>query len=170
MFPSQNSTKSQSGIELLISMAAILNFLILRVIPYFDSVDPVLNRFSMLQTPYRQICMPSSGSAHLSDISTQIDRLFGHIIGYQVNLHDSEGREKIYMQFICNCNWNIIEQIRLLCVKFNNIHIYFENSITILIDVASSNPIRPSVTPKNDSLIIRWITIDLLSWASPSTN
>ena len=53
-------------------MAAILNFLILRVISYFDSVDPVLNRFSMLLTPYMQIFMLSSESAHLFGISTQL--------------------------------------------------------------------------------------------------
>ena len=56
-------------------MAAILNFVILRVIPYFDSMDPVLIRFSMLQTSYMQIFMLSSGSAHLFDISTQLDGL-----------------------------------------------------------------------------------------------
>ena len=58
-------------------MAAILIFLILRVIPYFDSVDPVLIRFSMLQTPYMQIFMLSSESAHLFDISTQLVGLPG---------------------------------------------------------------------------------------------
>ena len=53
-------------------MAAILNFSILTMFPYFDSVDPVLIRFSMLQTPHMQIFMLSSGSAHLFDISTQL--------------------------------------------------------------------------------------------------
>ena len=53
-------------------MAAIFNFVILRVIPYFDSMDPVQIRFSMLQTSYMQIFMLSSGSAHLFDISTQL--------------------------------------------------------------------------------------------------
>ena len=53
-------------------MAAILNFSILTMFPFFDSVDPVLIRFSMLQTPYMQIFMLSSGSAHLFDISTQL--------------------------------------------------------------------------------------------------
>ena len=38
-----------------ISMAAILYFSILRLIPYFDSVDPVLIGFSMLWTPYMQV-------------------------------------------------------------------------------------------------------------------
>ena len=47
-------------------------FFILRVIPYFYSVDPVQIRFSMLQTPYMQIVMLSSVSAHLFDISTQL--------------------------------------------------------------------------------------------------
>ena len=46
-------------------MAAILYFSILRLIPYFDSVDPVLIGFSMLWTPYIQVFMLSSGSAHV---------------------------------------------------------------------------------------------------------
>ena len=59
-------------------MAAILLFLILRVIPYFDSVDPVLIKFSMLQTPYMQIFMLLSESAHLFDISTQLLYIAGY--------------------------------------------------------------------------------------------
>ena len=53
-------------------MAAIFIFFILRVISYFDNVDPVLIRFSMVHTPYMQIFMLSSESAHLFDISTQL--------------------------------------------------------------------------------------------------
>ena len=54
-------------------MAAILYFLILRLIPYFDSVDPVLIGFSMLQTPYMQVFMLSSWSAHVGLLLLHID-------------------------------------------------------------------------------------------------
>ena len=54
-------------------MAAIFYFFILRLIPYFDSVDPVLIGFSMLQTPYMQVFMLSSGSAHVGLLLLHID-------------------------------------------------------------------------------------------------
>ena len=54
-------------------MAAILYFSILRLIPYFDSVDPVLIAFSMLWTPYMQVFMLSSGSAHVGLQMLHID-------------------------------------------------------------------------------------------------
>ena len=56
-----------------ISMAAILYFSILVLIPYFDSVDPVLIVFSMLWTTYMLVFMLSSGSAHVSLLMLHID-------------------------------------------------------------------------------------------------
>ena len=56
-----------------ISMAAILYFSILGLIPHFDSVDPVLIRFSMLRTPYMQVFMLSSGYAHVDLLMLHID-------------------------------------------------------------------------------------------------
>ena len=56
-----------------ISMAAILYFSILGLIPHFDSVDPVLIGFSMLRTPYIQVFMLSSGSAHVGLLMLHID-------------------------------------------------------------------------------------------------
>ena len=56
-----------------ISMAAILYFLILGLILHFDSVDPVLIGFSMLRTPYMQVFMLSSGSAHVALLMLHID-------------------------------------------------------------------------------------------------
>ena len=50
------------------------------------------------------------------------------------------------MQFICSCNRDIIEQTRLRCVR--SIQMYFEKLNYNLIDFVSSNPIKPSVTPK----------------------
>ena len=51
-----------------IRRAAILDFLILSGIPWFASVDPVRNGFSVLKNPYIQIFMFSSGSEHLGQI------------------------------------------------------------------------------------------------------
>jgi hypothetical protein len=45
--------------------AAILNFWILSGIPWFASVDPVRNGFSILKNPCIQIFMLSSVSEHL---------------------------------------------------------------------------------------------------------
>ena len=56
-----------------ISMAAIFYFFILGLIPHFDSVDPVLIGFSMLRTPYMQVFMLSSGSAHVALLMLHID-------------------------------------------------------------------------------------------------
>ena len=56
-----------------ISMAAILYFSILGLIPHFDSVDPVLIGFSMLRTPYMEVFMLSSGSAHVGLLMLHID-------------------------------------------------------------------------------------------------
>ena len=63
-----------------ISMAAILYFLILGLIPLFDSVDPVLIGFSMLRTPYMQVFMLSSGSAHVGLLMLHIDSANGTCI------------------------------------------------------------------------------------------
>ena len=56
-----------------ISMAVILYFSILGLIPHFDSVDPVLIGFSMLRTPYMQVFMLSSGYAHVDLLMLHID-------------------------------------------------------------------------------------------------
>ena len=56
-----------------ISMAAILYFSILGLIPHFDSVEPVLIGLSMLRTPYMQVFMLSSGSAHVGLLMLHID-------------------------------------------------------------------------------------------------
>ena len=56
-----------------ISMAAFLYFSILGLIPHFDSVDPVLIGLSMLRTPYMQVFMLSSGSAHVGLLMLHID-------------------------------------------------------------------------------------------------
>ena len=60
-----------------ISMAAILYFSILVLIPYFDSVDPVLIGFSMLRTTYMLVFILSSGSAHVSVLMLHIDSAMG---------------------------------------------------------------------------------------------
>ena len=56
-----------------ISMTAILYFSTLGLISHFDSVDPVLIGFSTLQTPYMQVFMLSSGSAHVGLLMLHID-------------------------------------------------------------------------------------------------
>ena len=59
-------------------MAAILHFFILRLIPYFDNVDPVLIGFSLLVTPYMQVFMLSSESAHVGLLLLHIDSAKNH--------------------------------------------------------------------------------------------
>ena len=72
IFLKNNNGTTKNRIAFIL-MAAILYFLILGLIPLFDSVDPVLIGFSMLRTPYMQVFMLSSGNAHVGLLMLHID-------------------------------------------------------------------------------------------------
>ena len=114
IFLKNNNGTTKNRIAFIL-MAAILYFLILGLIPLFDSVDPVLIGFSMLRTPYMQVFMLSSGNAHVGLLMLHIDSAISvssqSFTQYHVDNHRT-CRIRISDTSDCQCHGRLLAHYR----------------------------------------------------------